>query len=190
MSFDWWHSKRALSKSHEVCLHTQDQWPKRPKSELFEKRKRKKMNFLSLILFVGLAGRTLSVSSEKPAIYDLSFGNKLVESKKFFLVCLLSNSDPNATFEWFLNGQKIAPNENVHVNQLDDSSMLNIRQMSLELSGEYECRVANRFGRDSRRISVRLEGESATQKAVSKELIEFLQSSPSFWSSRRTSRRN
>ena len=97
---------------------------------------------------------------ERPTIYDLTFGTKLVENKKFFLTCLLSGGDPDATFEWFLNGQKVVPNENVQiVSQFEDSSTLNIRSMNLELSGEFECRVSNRFGKDSRSIPVKLEGE-------------------------------
>ena len=118
------------------------------------------MHLLNLILLVSLAGRSLC-GEEKPTIYDLSFGNKLAESKKFYLNCLLSAGEQDTAFEWFLNGQKVTPNENVQiVNQLEDSSMLNIRSMSLELAGEYECRVSNRFGKDSRSISVKLEGEN------------------------------
>ena len=114
---------------------------------------------MCLILLVGLAGRSLSNGREKPTIYDLTFATKLVENKKLSLNCLLSDGDRDASFEWFLNGQKVTPTENVYVHQLEDSSMLNVRQMTLELAGEYECRVSNRFGKDSRRISVKLEGE-------------------------------
>ena len=118
------------------------------------------MHLLGLILFVSLAGGSAS-SEEKLTIYDLSFGTKLVENKKFFLTCLLSGADSDAIFEWFLNGQKVVPNEGIYVNQHEDSSMLNIRSMGLEQAGEYECRVSNRLGQDSRSISVKLEGEHA-----------------------------
>ena len=124
------------------------------------------MHLFGLVLLVALAGRALSINEEKPAIYDLRFGTKLVENKKFFLTCLLSDGDSSVAFEWFLNGEKVVPSENVYVNQHEDSSMLNIRQMRLELAGEYECRASNRFGRDSRSISVKLEGECKT-KSVS-----------------------
>ena len=116
------------------------------------------MHLLALILFVSLTGRS---SEEKPAIIEsLTFATKLAENKKLSLNCLLSDIDPSATFEWFLNGQKVVPNENVYVNQHEDSSMLNIRSMNLEMAGEFECRVLNRFGQDSRSISVKLEGEA------------------------------
>ena len=133
------------------------------------------MHLLALILLVSLAGRSLS-SEEKPAIYDLTFATKLVENKKLSLNCLLSDADTDTTFEWFLNGQKVVPNENIYLNQHEDSSMLNVRSMSLELAGEYECRVANRFGQDSRSISVKLEGENDLKipnGLVSEILIEF-----------------
>ena len=117
------------------------------------------MHLLNLVLLVGLAGRSMCDGEEKPTINDLTIGSKPLESKRTFLTCLAPGGGQEAVFEWFLNGHSVLPNENVFVNQLGDSSMLNIRQMSLELAGEYECRVTNRFGRDSRSISVKLEGE-------------------------------
>ena len=115
---------------------------------------------LLLILLVSLANQSLCVIGEPPKIYDLTFATKLVENKKFILNCLLSDGDHEAAFEWLLNGQKVETNENIFLHQDEDSSMLNIRQMGLELAGEYECRASNRFGKDSRKISVKLEGES------------------------------
>ena len=50
---------------------------------------------------------------------------------------MLADADPETVFEWFLNGQKVIPNENVYVNQHEDSSMLNVRSMNLEMAGEY-----------------------------------------------------
>ena len=128
------------------------------------------MLVLILGLLIGSASRSLCVE-EKPTIYDLTFGAKLIENKKFFLTCLLSSADPEVGFEWFRNGQKVVPDENVYLKQDEDNSMLNIRRMSLELAGEYECRVSNRFGRDSRRISVKLDGKRETH--FSKTLVEF-----------------
>lgn len=116
------------------------------------------MHLLHLVLLVSLAGQCLS-GEEKPTIYDLTIGSKLVEGRRSFLTCLAPGGGQDASFEWFLNGQKVMPNENVYVSQHEESSMLNIRSMGLELIGEYECRVTNRFGQDSRRISVKLDGE-------------------------------
>ena len=119
---------------------------------------------MSWILLVSLADRSLCGGGEKPTIDDLTFATKLMEGKKLSLNCLLSNADQDVSFEWFLNGQKVDLNENVYVNQHEDNSMLNIRQMSLELAGEYECRASNQFGRDSRKISVKLDGEKHKDK--------------------------
>ena len=117
------------------------------------------MHLLNLVLLASLAGQFQCASGEeKPTIYDLTIGSKLVENKRFFLTCLAPGQE--ASFEWFLNGQKVTTNENVYVSQHEESSMLNIRSMGLELAGEYECRVSNRFGQDSRSISVKLDGEN------------------------------
>ena len=125
------------------------------------------MHFLILVLLISLAGRSLSAGNEeRPIIYDLAFGSKLAENKKFFLVCSLSGAEPDATFDWFQNGQRVISSENVYVNNHEDSSILNIKSMSLELAGEFECRVSNRFGKDSRSISVKLEGENKFANGV------------------------
>ena len=130
-----------------------------------------------LLLLVNLAGQ--SMGNQNPSIYDLTIGSKLVENQKFFLTCLASSGDQEVSFDWFLNGQKIVPNENVYVNQHEESSMLNIRAMRLELAGEFECRVSNRFGQDSRSIAVKLEGENFFRMDFKKLISKF---KPNFWS--------
>lgn len=149
-------TNRPLSTADDAC--------KRPKHcfrtirNHLKEESPQKMHLLALILLVSLAGRS---SEDKPAIIEgLTFATKLAENKKLSLNCLLSDADPTATFEWFLNGQRVVPNENVYVNQHEDSSMLNVRSMNLEMAGDYECRVANRFGQDSRSLLVKLEGET------------------------------
>ena len=117
------------------------------------------MYLFSLVLLISLAGQILCDNEEKPTIYDLQIGSKLVENQRFFLTCLAPSAGQDAAFEWFLNGQRLVPNQNIYLKQDEESSMLNIRSMSLELAGEYECRVSNRFGKDSRSTLVKLEGE-------------------------------
>ena len=57
-----------------------------------------------------------------------------------------------------MNEKKIdLSNENIQVNNLDDSSILIIKSMSLNESGEYTCRVSNSIGEDSRTVPVKLE---------------------------------
>ena len=146
------------------------------------------MDLLNLVLLISLAGRSLCNGEEKPTIYDLTIGSKLVENKRFFLTCLAPGGDGEVNFEWFLNGQKVVPNENVYVNNLEDSSMLNIRSMNLELSGEYECRVSNRFGKDRRSISVKLEGEILAENEHSEQIC-FKNSNKELFSQAQVSRR-
>lgn len=91
-------------------------------------------------------------SGQKSTIYPLTFATKPTENKQLSLNCLLSDGDHNATFEWFLNGQKVVSSipyratssNNVLVKQDEDRLMLNIRQMHL-----YEFRTSNRVGHDS-----------------------------------------
>lgn len=115
--------------------------------------------YLSYLLFFNCLAITLcDFNEERPAIYELTKGTKLVEGKKFFLTCLLSSGD-QVTFDWFLNDQRVLPNENVYINMHEDSSMLNIRSMNLDYSGEYKCSVSNRYGKDDRTVLVSLDGK-------------------------------
>ena len=146
------------------------------------------MHLLGLILLlVSLADQTFG-SEERPTIEDLTFATKLIENKRFVLNCLLSAGTQDVSVEWFLNGQKVIPNENVYVSQHEESSMLNIRSMGIELAGEFECRVFNRFGKDSRSISVKLEGKNGL-KSSHFLWINFQISNPEFFSQAQVSHR-
>lgn len=110
-----------------------------------------------LVFFILLALLTRSSAGEgKPIIYDL-VSTKLKEGQKFSLNCILSSGD-EVQFDWFLNGKRVVPTENVYINQHEDSSMINVRSMSLEQSGEYHCVASNRLGKDDRSAIIRLDG--------------------------------
>lgn len=95
---------------------------------------------------------------EKSTIEDLFTSSKLVEGKKFSITCQVNSG--KVAYEWFLNGKKIVENENVIINDLDDKSLLNIKKMSLDYSGEYTCKIENNYGQqDSKSISVKLNGK-------------------------------
>ena len=115
------------------------------------------MYLIWLLLILTLNKSNCQNRDEKPIIEDLFTSSKLVENKKFSITCQVSNS--LAEIEWFLNGQKVLPNENIVFNNFEDHSILIIKSVGIEHSGDYSCKVKNRFGEDSRSISVKLNGK-------------------------------
>ena len=109
------------------------------------------------LIFVFLFTKSICSDEDRP-VSEILTSSKLIENKKFHLTCHASGKLP-ITFEWFFNGQKIAPNDNIAITNLDESSMLNIRSMSVDQSGEYVCKTKNSFGQDNRSVQIKLNGK-------------------------------
>lgn len=118
--------------------------------------------YLIFLVFLVFQPGSLSGNEEKPVIYDL-VSTKLKEGQKFSLNCILSSGD-EVSFDWFLNGKRVAPNENIYINQHEDSSMINVRSMGLDQAGEYRCLASNRFGKDERSTLIKLDGKISILK--------------------------
>ena len=114
------------------------------------------MSFLHLIVILVFVGNALC-QTKHPIIEDLIASSKLVENEKFFIICQVKHGP--VQFDWLLNGRPVVNNENITINNHEDNSMLNIRKMSLEYAGNYECQIKNSMNQeDSRTISVKLNG--------------------------------
>lgn len=93
--------------------------------------------------------------NEKPIIQDLFISSKIIENKKLFLTCQLATGK-TPMFEWLFNNQKIQPDDNLFINNLEEMSVLNIRSMKIDLAGEYLCKASNSYGSDSKKINLTL----------------------------------
>lgn len=117
------------------------------------------MNLPILIILISL--KLYICVGEGPIIQDLLVSSRLVEGKRFYLTCQLSESSSRSpiSFSWFHAGQLIKPNENVAIVNTDESSQLIIKEMNLNHSGNYVCKVENDQGSDSRQVDLKLNGE-------------------------------
>lgn len=106
-----------------------------------------------LILFLQLNNFNCQ-KNEKPIIEDLFTSSKLIEGKKYSINCQVSTG--TFQLDWLLNGQKVIPNENILINNQEDSSMLTIKSMNSDYNGEYICLVKNNFGTDKKSVQVKL----------------------------------
>lgn len=112
--------------------------------------------FIFLFLFNGFE------CSDRPVISELFTSSKLVEGQKYFLTCVSNGKE--SRFEWLFNDRKvIIPNHNIVITNSEGHSMLNLKEMSLNESGDYTCKAINSFGEDSRTISVKLNGRWPSQ---------------------------
>lgn len=118
----------------------------------------KKMKLIVLIFFYFLEP-TVCLSDDRPIIQDLLVSSRLVEGKKVYLTCQLADTGKlPVNFRWTHSGSLITPNDNVAIINSDESSQLIIKEMNLNSSGNYECKVENSYGFDSRQVDVKLNG--------------------------------
>lgn len=97
------------------------------------------------------------IRNDKPNIESIFTSPNLYEGKKFSITCQVSNGP--VSFNWLLNGKKILYDENLFTVNHDEISMLNIKKMSLENSGEYTCEAENSSKeKDSKKVIVKLNG--------------------------------
>lgn len=116
------------------------------------------MYLIWFLLILTLNKSNCQNRDEKPIIEDLFTSSKSIENKKFSITCQPNSG--HVDFEWHFNGRKITPNDNIAINQVEESSILNIRSMNLDHAGEYTCKIKNSVNQeDSRTISVKLNGK-------------------------------
>ena len=115
-----------------------------------------------IFLIILLISKIDAQKRDGPIIESLFTSPYLVEGRKFSLTCQINNSPEDLSFEWYLNGQKINQNDNIVINNLEDKSLLNIKKMNLEYSGDYICKISNSLGiQDSKSITIKLNGKSS-----------------------------
>lgn len=113
--------------------------------------------YLFLIILIKISNGLSK--SEKPFIESVFTSPNLKEGRKYSITCQVNNGP--VSISWLLNGKPIIFDENVSTLNNDESSMLNIKRMSLENSGEYACKIKDFANHeDSKSVTVRLNGKN------------------------------
>ena len=113
----------------------------------------------SLIFILLLNEINCANKGDNSIIDELFPSPTLVEGKKFSITCQISKG--KVDFDWLKNNEPIIYNENIYALDLEESSILNIRSMSLEYAGEYTCRIKSSSGQQDRRsIFIKLKGKN------------------------------
>ena len=61
------------------------------------------------------------------------------------------------SFEWSFGGKEIKSNDEFSITNLEESSLFNIKSMSINKStNEYQCLARNQFGFDKRNVFLNL----------------------------------
>lgn len=96
--------------------------------------------------------------NDKPEIGDLLISSKLLEGKRFYLICQLNSGNLPISFSWFHFNQLIRSNFSHEIVDSKENSQLIIKEMSLDNNGEYSCKAENSFGSDIKKVDVKLNG--------------------------------
>lgn len=120
-----------------------------------------KMYLIIFLIALSFNGQGYCQQDEKLSIEDLFTSSKLIEGKKFTITCQVLSSLDDLNFEWYLNGKKLSQNENLLISSFEkDNSVLSIKSMSFNYSGEYTCKVENSLKQqDTRSIHLNLNGK-------------------------------
>ena len=90
------------------------------------------------------------------------FVNQRTQAKNtnFQILCSVIEGSQPLFFEWSKNGQSIksGPDVKYRIDNLDMSSILNIKALDTSDAGNYSCLVKNAVGRDSQNILLVIKG--------------------------------
>jgi len=89
-----------------------------------------------------------SVFSNEPFIIPWNVPDNLVQGGKVKLMCSVSKGAHPIKYEWLLNGHNLYETNDLFVQNLDDASILNIKNLQLIHNSNISCVATNRYGKD------------------------------------------
>jgi hypothetical protein len=91
---------------------------------------------------------------------------KPVIGSKSSFTCQASAGSLPLNILWFKDDKEISDSATIRIRTIEDVSNLIIESISSSHSGNYSCKIANRFGSDSSSIELKVEGESCLVSGV------------------------
>nr|XP_042909302.1 Down syndrome cell adhesion molecule-like protein Dscam2 isoform X1 [Parasteatoda tepidariorum] len=106
---------------------------------------------VQLILLLKIIFATLLktvLCGDQPVIIPFHFPPVLKEGERANTICSVRSGDRPIEFMWKKDGQPLSVASTTSVQSIEDSSVLIIKSVDSNISGNYTCIVTNAFGRD------------------------------------------
>ncbi|XP_053206028.1 cell adhesion molecule DSCAML1-like isoform X2 [Panonychus citri] len=118
------------------------------------------VNMFSIIgfIFIVLVHVVVNEAQESPKVNPFSPLIKPVIGGRTSFACQSLTGSPPFTINWFKDGQSIRESNTIRIRTDEESSMLSISAISSSHSGNYSCKISNRFGSDSFTSELTVEG--------------------------------
>ncbi|XP_053206716.1 cell adhesion molecule DSCAML1-like [Panonychus citri] len=104
------------------------------------------------LLYIGADGQ------ESPKVVPFTSLVKPVIGSKTSFACQSLTGSPPLHVSWFKDGNELTDSSTIRIRTNEDSSMLIIDSIKSSHSGNYTCKISNRFGYDSFTAQLLVEG--------------------------------
>ncbi|XP_071034308.1 cell adhesion molecule Dscam1 isoform X7 [Parasteatoda tepidariorum] len=95
--------------------------------------------------------------SNPPVIKPFQFSGDLQQGVRIAIACTLIKGDPPFRFEWYKDLHLLQNNEKISVKNFDEfTSILTLKYLDSESSGNYTCRAISNAGSDQKSDSLRI----------------------------------
>ncbi|XP_053206711.1 cell adhesion molecule DSCAML1-like isoform X2 [Panonychus citri] len=111
---------------------------------------------LSLVIIIFLSHS--SYGQEAPKVNPFSAAIKPVIGGKTSFTCQSLSGSPPLHVSWFKDGNELTDSSTIRIRTNEDSSMLIIDSIQSSHSGNYSCKISNRFGYDTFTTELLVEG--------------------------------
>uniref|UniRef100_T1K1W5 Uncharacterized protein n=1 Tax=Tetranychus urticae TaxID=32264 RepID=T1K1W5_TETUR len=116
------------------------------------------MGFCLLILLVFSIGFKEIVGQEGPKVAPFTYHVKPVIGGSTSFLCQKLSGSSLLQITWYKDGKEIQDSSDIKIGTIQESSILRIDSIKSSHSGNYTCKIANRYGHDSYTAELLVEG--------------------------------
>ncbi|XP_015781640.1 Down syndrome cell adhesion molecule-like protein Dscam2 [Tetranychus urticae] len=116
------------------------------------------MNFAIFVSITLLIGANEVYGQEGPKVAPFSSHVKPIIGGSTSFICQKLSGSPPLKIVWFKDGKELEDSEDIRIVSIQDPSVLLINSIKSSHSGNYTCKISNRYGSDTYSTELLVEG--------------------------------